>query len=1051
MSSFPFSVKHFFVSGVFTKNIYVTQNFLSRDHKDCGSNISPCKTIEYAIKISTARDTILIDGGKEKRYEYVLNEPVLIEKELTLASIKFQQNPRITIKPDLTRETPYTFFSISKNFTLSAVDVYAQGISLLFNLLTINAHNISVTLSDSNLKYILVLFDLTSVTEVTVHIESCIIEGDGSIEDSTSFYSAMKTTENNVITNKAALIEVNNCHFIRTPVDLCEGNICDVQFARTSFIHSIVFVTSNNRAKFFDNSIFIQSALVQSNEYNLECQLILQNVNFKGSPTFRSFGRIYFLVNIEQCHAKIHNCNFESSYTRVLNVYRSNANIKNSTFTNNYQLGLFKEPGLLRFYDSSTIISDCRFRNNSVPTPQGVVLKFESTSKVSSYVLINHTTIDSAIHPNGFENLLVSIQTPNLYFEAAVNLSCPVNHNLLYTLNRKERIGTLTYFFALCRKCGSNSYSIESASISWDSFKWAFNDQTIVCTPCPYEAICEKGIKSKGNYWGYKTKKDLVDFIYCPTLYCCTSPSSCLSYNTCYQNRHNRLCGECTDGYSTGLFGHSRCIENSFCNNSYFWIVYIFLIGFYMLFFMYLQEILLFIKRVIQKIICYHGILSIDIKEYEEIVDKDELVFSEDSDIPYQLPPDDSTNSIEYPEKSVKISGLIKIIFFFYQTAFILRINSSTKAQFYFPGIADVLLSFFNIRIDISSTYLKICPFKNNGIISVEVIRSGIIILCPAVLLLTILFCPVCKNVVSRIHRSQKIRKSKADLRQYSVIDYNVPNYAKLPSIVRMKVAYIQLLLVGFASLAVLVFKMINCVEILGQKYLYMQATVPCYTIWQKILMIIIIIWVVPFWLSIYISCSLLQKCKITPNEYLFIATIPLTVFLYLIRAKFYNPHTSLVAKDAMLAREFLRVVNEPFRNISDKPIKIQWESVLIFRRLLLIIVSTFLVSPLNKLYPVGFLLILYLTHHLIVQPYKESILNLAEGISLAALCFLTLLNNFWAFTDEIDMTRNSMLIMTGKVFIYVELAVLMIPIFAIFGLVFAILFRKCAYKIKRL
>ena len=48
-------------------------------------------------------------------------------------------------------------------------------------------------------------------------------------------------------------------------------------------------------------------------------------------------------------------------------------------------------------------------------------------------------------------------------------------------------------------------------------------------------------------------------------------------------------------------------------------------------------------------------------------------------------------------------------------------------------------------------------------------------------------------------------------------------------------------------------------------------------------------------------------------------------------------------------------------------------------------------------------------------------------------------------------MTRNSMLIMTGKVFIYVELAVLMIPIFAIFGLVFAILFRKCAYKIKRL
>ena len=152
-----------------------------------------------------------------------------------------------------------------------------------------------------------------------------------------------------------------------------------------------------------------------------------------------------------------------------------------------------------------------------------------------------------------------------------------------------------------------------------------------------------------------------------------------------------------------------------------------------------------------------------------------------------------------------------------------------------------------------------------------------------------------------------------------------------------------------------------------------------------------------------------------------------------------------------MLAKEFLRVVNEPFRNISGTTIKIQWESVLIFRRLILIVMSTFLISPLDKLYPIGFLLVLYLIHHLIIQPYKELILSLAEGVSLAVLCFLTLLNTFWTFTDEINITKNSILMMTGKVFIYFELVVLLIPIAVILGLGVFLLFKKCVYKRKNL
>ena len=143
-------------------------------------------------------------------------------------------------------------------------------------------------------------------------------------------------------------------------------------------------------------------------------------------------------------------------------------------------------------------------------------------------------------------------------------------------------------------------------------------------------------------------------------------------------------------------------------------------------------------------------------------------------------------------------------------------------------------------------------------------------------------------------------------------------------------------------------------------------------------------------------------------------------------------------ANNAMVAKELLRVRNEPFRNVSGN---------LLYRRLLLIIVCTFLISSFEKLYPIGLILGLYLTHHIIVQPYNNILLNVAEGVTFAALCFLTLLNFFWAFTDEVDIRENNLFMTIGQVFIYVELGILLTPILAVFGFVLFVLYRRCLCK----
>ena len=183
------------------------------------------------------------------------------------------------------------------------------------------------------------------------------------------------------------------------------------------------------------------------------------------------------------------------------------------------------------------------------------------------------------------------------------------------------------------------------------------------------------------------------------------------------ENRQKRLCGECLKGCSVDIFGHDHCFKSPSCVRSYFWSIYILLIGFYVLFFLYLQEIFIFIKRTIQRLTCYHEKTSEYDESYEEVVERDNL-----DELSCHLVINDNKTSVEYAEKSCISAGLIKIVFFFYQTALIIRINSSTKAHYFFTGAADLILSFFNVKIDVSSTSIKICPFESSIVLSVDTI-----------------------------------------------------------------------------------------------------------------------------------------------------------------------------------------------------------------------------------------------------------------------------------------------------------------------------------------
>lgn len=183
------------------------------------------------------------------------------------------------------------------------------------------------------------------------------------------------------------------------------------------------------------------------------------------------------------------------------------------------------------------------------------------------------------------------------------------------------------------------------------------------------------------------------------------------------ENRQKRLCGECLKGYSVDIFGHNHCFKRPSCIRSYFWAFISFWLDFTYYFFLYLQEIFIFIKRTIQRLTCYHEKTSEYDESCEEVVESYNL-----DELPCHLVMNDKKTSMEYAEKSCINAGLIKIIFSFYQTALIIRINSSTKAHYFFTGAADLVLSFFNVKIDVSSRSIKICPFESSVVLSVDTI-----------------------------------------------------------------------------------------------------------------------------------------------------------------------------------------------------------------------------------------------------------------------------------------------------------------------------------------
>ena len=358
-------------------------------------------------------------------------------------------------------------------------------------------------------------------------------------------------------------------------------------------------------------------------------------------------------------------------------------------------------------------------------------------------------------------------------------------------------------------------------------------------------------------------------------------------------------------------------------------------------------------------------------------------------------------------------------------------------------------MSAFNIRPDFSYSRLSLCVKFNMS--SFDIYIFQLVYLLSTISLILLLY------IISALANMWIRKKSEINDSEtlYKIIDQDSPYYSYCPLQVRLKCAYLQLLLFGYSSIALFSFTAVHCVKINDSdiSYLYVQASIPCYQIWQKILLSFICCWVILFPLVSHCATKSLRHCKMSPSAFMLVITCPPTYLYFMIKSNtFAKQNVEMMRqKDAMLAKHFLAVIEEPFKQST----KLCWESVLIFRRTILIAIHTFIICPLNRIYPNALMLTFFLLHHCYERPFTDELSNTIEFVSFTLLSTLNITNTFWAFSAEYtSLIESENYRNVGKVLLLYECFMLLLPFIMI--LVYAVvelakwMFGRCKQRLRK-
>ena len=324
--------------------------------------------------------------------------------------------------------------------------------------------------------------------------------------------------------------------------------------------------------------------------------------------------------------------------------------------------------------------------------------------------------------------------------------------------------------------------------------------------------------------------------------------------------------------------------------------------------------------------------------------------------------------------------GYLKIVFYLYQAGDLVLVSNSSE-RILNTEFMEPIVGLFNFRQTFSSSGL-VCPFPGLTVVTKRLFSASQVFgTCLMIGLIYMVQCGV-----------QKVRGQGA------------------PSVGPYVGGILQIMLLGYTTLAAVSFDLLRCVPIGSEKRLFYDGNVECFQWWQYILIVFICVLFVPFVVVMLWGPVKLFRGTISVGKFLLACCFPLPCLLYWVLTPCIIRNTDhLNAASAQETKMFVeKVIYDPFkRPEAGGKLSLSWESVMIGRRLILIIVRAFVTDPMPRLVIMILLCVLFLLHHALTLPFRDGTANILETISLLSLVFLATVNAFFASFLSLAVSSN--------------------------------------------
>lgn len=569
-------------------------------------------------------------------------------------------------------------------------------------------------------------------------------------------------------------------------------------------------------------------------------------------------------------------------------------------------------------------------------------------------------------------------------------------------------------------------------------FAGTYDYNDISCHDCPYGAKCDSRIRALPNFWGYKTN-GAISFQQCPNGYCCSS-AKCPSYNTCASHRAGVLCSQCEPGYAEALFS-SKCVPSASCGPLWIW-PFSAAMGM-------LYAAFLFFQKDVRDFIFTRPMEWDDLKccanrasqtEYKmckkdgqdkydnssnsldgENGENGRRRSSAGSELPQQngdilehlAQPEDATNQHTYatnideqninkmatypgdqnegiktdeptvPTPANRDMGAIYliIIMYYFQDAQLFHVQtaSSVPENYYYATTKVILMGLFKFRLEVAHFVDNVCLVPGLSASFKLLTRT---LLVPYVL---VLFGVIYVQYMCLV----RLRGGSKEVR-----DKRIETFLS-----RLCTGFMLSLMFTYQRLATTTFKLLNCVPVGDHHVLFIDGSVRCYEPWQYGVIAYAMCCIVPFCGVLLLGPNMLKEGRISLPTFFTACLVPLPFVLTwtVIRvsrrtccfaattASSSPSHNNSV--DSPHKQVVLKVLQGPFKELSSRLFgPVCWAGVLILRRLILVLLFTFITHSLIRI--IGMLLVCFfvLLQHVHVQPYNDVSVNVAGSASVSAL-----------------------------------------------------------------